>query len=110
MKAIGKFIAKYKVLVILVCVALLVPSAIGYMRTKVNYDILSYLPNSLETVYGQDIMVEDFGKGAFSMVIVEGMGKRDAAKLEETMEGVDHVEEVLWYDDLMGLDLSLIHI
>ena len=105
MKVIGKFIAKYKVLVILVCVALLVPSAIGYMRTKVNYDILSYLPNSLETVYGQDIMVEDFGKGAFSMVIVEGMGKHDAAKLEETMEGVDHVEEVLWYDDIMGLDV-----
>ena len=105
MKAIGKFIAKYKVIVILVCVALLVPSAIGYLHTKVNYDILSYLPDSLETVYGQDIMVGDFGKGAFSMVIVEGMGKRDAAKLEETMEGVDHVEEVLWYDDIMGLDV-----
>ena len=105
MKAIGKIIAKYKILVIVVCVALLVPSAIGYMRTKVNYDILSYLPNTLETVYGQDIMVDDFGKGAFSMVIVEGMGKRDAAKLEETMEGVGHVEEVLWYDDIMGLDV-----
>ncbi|MBQ6326586.1 MAG: MMPL family transporter [Clostridia bacterium] len=105
MKAIGKIIAKYKLLVIVLSVALLVPSAIGYIRTKVNYDILSYLPNSLETVYGQDIMVRDFGKGAFSMVIVEGMGKRDAARLEETMESVDHVEEVLWYDDIMGLDV-----
>ena len=105
LKAFGKIIAKYKILVILVCVALLVPSAIGYIRTKVNYDILSYLPNSLETVYGQDIMVQDFGKGAFSMVIVEGMGKRDAAKLEEAMEAVDHVEEVLWYDDILGLDV-----
>ena len=105
MKAFGKIIAKYKILVILVCVALLVPSAIGYIRTKVNYDILSYLPNSLETVYGQDIMVQDFGKGAFSMVIVEGMGKRDAAKLEEAMEAVDHVEEVLWYDDILGLEV-----
>ena len=105
MKAFGKIIAKYKILVILVCVALLVPSAIGYIRTKVNYDILSYLPNSLETVYGQDIMVQDFGKGAFSMVIVEGMGKRDAAKLEEAMEAVDHVEEVLWYDDILGLEM-----
>ena len=65
MKAFGKIITKYKVLVILVSVALLAPSAIGYMKTKVNYDILSYLPDSLETVYGQDIMVEDFGKGAF---------------------------------------------
>ncbi len=105
MKAFGKIIAKYKILVILVCVALLVPSAIGYIRTKVNYDILSYLPNRLETVYGQDIMVQDFGKGAFSMVIVEGMGKRDAAKLEEAMEAVDHVEEVLWYDDILGLEV-----
>lgn len=105
LKAFGKIIAKYKILVILVCVALLVPSAIGYIRTKVNYDILSYLPDSLETVYGQDIMVQDFGKGAFSMVIVEGMDKRDAAKLEEAMEAVDHVEEVLWYDDILGLDV-----
>ena len=105
LKAFGKIIAKYKILVILVCVALLVPSAIGYLKTKVNYDILSYLPDSLETVYGQDIMVEDFGKGAFSMVIVEGMGKRDAAKLEAAMEDVDHVEEVLWYDDILGLEV-----
>ena len=88
MKAFGKLIARYKVVVIVLAVALLIPSGIGYVRTKINYDILSYLPDSLETVYGQDIMVRDFGKGAFSMVIVEGMGKRDAAKLEETMEGV----------------------
>lgn len=105
MKSFGKIIARYKALVILVAVALLFPSAIGYIRTKVNYDILSYLPNTLETVYGQDIMVEDFGKGAFSMVIVEGMGKSDEAKLEEAMEAVDHVEEVLWYDDILGLDI-----
>ena len=105
MKAFGKLIARYKVVVIVLAVALLIPSGIGYIRTKINYDILSYLPDSLETVYGQDIMVRDFGKGAFSMVIVEGMGKRDAAKLEAAMEGVEHVEEVLWYDDIMGLEI-----
>ena len=105
MKTFGKLIARYKALVILLAVALLIPSGIGYIKTKVNYDILSYLPDSLETVYGQDIMVEDFGKGAFSMVIIEGMGKRDEAKLEQAMEAVDHVEEVLWYDDILGLDV-----
>ena len=105
MKAFGKLIARYKVVVIVLAVALLIPSGIGYVRTKINYDILSYLPDSLETVYGQDIMVRDFGKGAFSMVIVEGMGKRDEAKLEAAMEGVEHVEEVLWYDDIMGLEI-----
>ena len=105
MKHFGKFIARYRLLVIVVAVALLVPSALGYLKTKVNYDILSYLPNSLETVYGQDVMVQDFGKGAFAMVIVEGMGKRDVAKLEQQLETVEHVEEVLWYDDALGLEL-----
>ncbi|MBR1560584.1 MAG: MMPL family transporter [Clostridia bacterium] len=105
MKAIGKIIAKYRILVILVAVALLVPSGIGYLRTKVNYDILSYLPDSLDTVYGQDVMVEDFGSGAFSMVIVEGMDKRDVAALEQKLEQVDHVDEVLWYDDVLGLEV-----
>ena len=104
MKSIGKFIAKYRVLVILVCVALLVPSALGYLKTRVNYDILSYLPDSLDTVYGQDLMVEDFGSGAFSMIIVEGMSKKDVAKLEAELEGVEHVHEILWYDDALGIE------
>ena len=105
MKHFGLFIARYRLLVILIAVALLVPSALGYIHTKVNYDILSYLPNTLETVYGQDVMVRDFGKGAFAMVIVEGMDKRDTAKLELKLEDVEHVEEVLWYDDVMGLEV-----
>ena len=105
MKVFGKIVAKYRWLVIVLAVALLVPAGIGYLRTRVNYDILSYLPDSLETVYGQDVMVEDFGKGAFSMVIVEGMGKRDVAKLEQDLEQVEHVEEVLWIDDGLGLEV-----
>ena len=105
MKLIGRIIAKYRVLVILLAVALLVPSVLGFIRTRVNYDILSYLPDTLETVYGQDVLVEDFGSGAFSMVIVEGMDKRDVAALETALEGVDHVEEVLWYDDALGIDV-----
>ena len=105
LKHIGKFIAKYRLLVILVAVALLVPSGIGFLKTRVNYDILSYLPDRLDTVYGQDVMVEDFGSGAFSMIILEGMDKQDAADLEKTLEGVEHVKEVLWIDDAVGLDM-----
>lgn len=105
MKLIGRIIARYRVLVILLAVALLVPSVLGFIKTRVNYDILSYLPDTLETVYGQDVLVEDFGSGAFSMVIVEGMDKRDVAALETALEGVDHVEEVLWYDDALGIDV-----
>ena len=105
LKHIGKFIAKYRLLVILVAVALLVPSGIGFLKTRVNYDILSYLPDRLDTVYGQDVMVEDFGSGAFSMIILEGMDRQDAADLEKTLEGVEHVKEVLWIDDAVGLDM-----
>lgn len=105
MKLIGKFIAKYRVLVIILAVALLIPSGFGYLKTKVNYDVLSYLPKSLETVYGQDVMVEDFHSGAFSMVIVEGMKKRDVAELEKKLEAVEHVHEVLWYDDALGIEV-----
>ena len=105
MKLIGKFIARYRVLVILLAVVLLIPSGIGYLKTRVNYDVLSYLPKSLETVYGQDVMVEDFHSGAFSMVIVEGMKKRDVAELEKKLEEVEHVHEVLWYDDALGIEV-----
>ena len=101
MTKIGKFIAKHKYLILVISLILLVPSAIGYVKTRINYDILSYLPKTLETVDGQDVMVDEFGMGAFSMVVVEGMDNKDILKLEEKMEAVDHVEEVLWYGDAM---------
>ena len=107
MKKIGKAIAKGKYLIFILALALLVPSAIGYLNTKVNYDILSYLPDSLETVSGQDIMVDEFGMGAFSMVIVEGMDNKDAAALEADLETIDHVKEVLWYDDMLDLSVPV---
>lgn len=69
----GKQVAKHKTLVIIICVLLLIPSVFGYAKTRINYDILSYLPDNLETVKGQDILVDEFGMGAFSMVIVEDM-------------------------------------
>lgn len=105
MTKIGKFIAKHKYLVLVISLILLVPSAIGYVKTRINYDILSYLPKTLETVDGQDVMVDEFGMGAFSMVVVEGMDNKDILKLEEKMEAVDHVEEVLWYGDAMDISV-----
>ena len=107
MKKIGKAIAKGRYLIFILALALLVPSAIGYLNTRVNYDILSYLPDSLETVSGQDIMVDEFGMGAFSMVIVEGMDNKDAAALEADLETINHVKEVLWYDDMLDLSVPV---
>ena len=72
----GKWIAKHRVFVLILAFLLMIPSAIGYIKTRINYDILSYLPNTLETVSGQDVMVDEFGMGAFSMVVVENMEKK----------------------------------
>ena len=103
----GRFIAKHRVLIILIAVILLIPAGIGYISTKINYDVLSYLPKSLETVYGQDVMVDEFGMGAFSMVIVENMENKDVQKLKKEIEKVDHVSEVLWYDDALDITVPV---
>ena len=105
MITLGKWITKHKNIILLAAVILLVPSAIGYVTTRVNYDVLSYLPATLETVEGQDILVDEFGMGAFSMVIAEGMTMKEAADLEKQIEGINHVTDVLWYDDF--LDISV---
>lgn len=101
----GKMIAKHRVVVIIIALLLMIPSAIGYVRTRINYDILSYLPDTLETVSGQDLMVDEFGMGAFSMIIVEDMDDRDIVDLEKELESINHVEKVIWYDDM--LDISI---
>ena len=103
----GRFIAKHRKLIILFAILLLIPTGIGYISTKINYDVLSYLPKSLETVYGQDIMVDEFGMGAFSMVIVENMDNKDVQKLKKEIEQVDHVEQVLWYDDALDITVPV---
>lgn len=77
---IGKWITKHKNIILILTVLLLIPAAFGYVSTRVNYDVLSYLPESLETVKGQDIMVDEFGMGAFSMIIVEDMDMKDACQ------------------------------
>lgn len=102
---IGKWITKHKNIILVIAFILLIPAGIGYVRTRVNYDVLSYLPESLETIKGQDILVDEFGMGAFSMVVVEDMPMKDAAKLEKQLESIDHVKDVLWYDD--AVDISV---
>ena len=96
---VGKWITKHKNIILLLMVLLLIPAGIGYISTRVNYDVLSYLPKTLETVEGQDIMVDEFGMGAFSMIIVEDMTMKEATELEEQVEAIDHVTDVLWYDE-----------
>lgn len=100
-------IVKYRVLVLIFGILLLIPSAMGYFKTKVNYDILYYLPDDIETMKGQDILMQDFGKGAFAMEIVEGMSVKDTAEIKKKIEGVDGVEEVIWYDSLMDLSVPM---
>ena len=103
----GKWIAKHKVLIVIISMFLLIPSFLGMAATRVNYDILSYLPDSLETVEGQDIMVDEFGMGAFSMVVVEDMNLKDVAALKEKFQDVEHVKDVLWYDSVADLSIPV---
>ena len=102
---IGKWITKHKNIILVIAFILLIPAGIGYVSTRVNYDVLSYLPERLETIKGQDILVDEFGMGAFSIVVVEDMPMKDAAKLEKQLESIDHVKDVLWYDD--AVDISV---
>lgn len=99
----GKWLTRHKAVVLIIAFLLLIPATIGYVSTRINYDLLSYLPNSLETVSGQDTMVDEFGMGAFSMIVVEDMEKKDIVALKEKIKKVNHVEDVIWYDDAMDI-------
>jgi uncharacterized membrane protein YdfJ with MMPL/SSD domain len=101
----GRTVVKYRVLILIIAVLLLIPSVFGMVNTRLNYDMLNYLPDDMDTVKGQNILMDEFGKGAFSFVIVEGMSEKDTARLESEIEQVDNVESVIWYDAL--LDISV---
>ncbi len=103
----GKWIASHRVLVVIIAILLLIPSTLGMIKTRVNYDVLTYLPAENETVKGQEILTEDFGIGAFSMVVVEGMNQRQAAELKSKLEKVEGVESVLWYDSLLDISVPV---
>lgn len=104
---VGKWIAKHRVLMLLIGFLLVIPSVIGIANTRVNYDLLSYLPEHLETVKGQDIMVDEYGMGAFSMAVVENMKMKDIQALEDKFSEVPHVKDVLWYDDVADISLPV---
>lgn len=107
MEKIGRKIVKYRIPIFIFSLLLLIPSVIGYICTRVNYDILSYLPDSIETMQGQDILEEQFGTGAYSMFICQGMDDKDAAKLKEKIQEINHVKKVLWYDSVMDLSIPM---
>ena len=102
MKKFGKLIVKLRIPILILSVLLSIPAAIGYFNTKVNYDILYYLPGDIDTMKGQDILLDDFGKGAYAMVVVDGMNKKNVSELVKKVEKVDHVASVISYNGIVG--------
>lgn len=107
MVKVGKKIVKYRVVILILGFLLLIPSALGYFKTRVNYDILYYLPDNIETMKGQDILMKDFGKGAFAMEVVQGMNTKDVSDVKKKIEGVDGVADVIWYDSIADTSIPM---
>ncbi len=103
----GKKVVKFRVPIFIISILLLIPSAFGYFGTKINYDILSYLPEDIETMKGQNILVDEFGTGAFSLFVVEGMDNKDVSALKAEIEEVDHVSKVIWYDSILDISVPM---
>ncbi|HIX28804.1 MAG TPA: MMPL family transporter [Candidatus Blautia stercoravium] len=107
MVKLGRKIVKFRVPIFVLSLLLLIPSVIGYINTRVNYDVLYYLPDDIETMKGQNILVDEFGTGAYSMFVCEGMPNKDVAALKEKIEEVEHVSQVVWYDSFADLSLPI---
>lgn len=105
MVKVSKKIVKFRVPILILSIILLIPAVWGYVNTRINYDVLTYLPEDIETMQGQEIMTNDFGIGAFSMLMVDGMEDKEIVKLKEKVEKVDGVENVLWYDSLADISV-----
>lgn len=103
----GKAVVKLRIPILILSILLLIPAGIGYLNTRVNYDILTYLPEDIETMKGQDILLEEFGTGAFSFCVVEGMEPGDVAVMREQMAEVPHVKSVIWYDSLADISIPI---
>ncbi len=103
----GKAVVKLRIPILILSFLLLIPSAIGYFNTRVNYDILTYLPKDIETMKGQDILLDEFGTGAFSFCVVEGMDAKDIRTMREEMTQVDHVKDVIWYDSILDISVPM---
>ena len=105
MKKFSQFVVKARYAILIIAVLLLIPSAIGYFNTRVNYDLLYYLPDGIDTMTGQDILMDEFNSGAFGIVMVDKMSDSDVSALKAKMEKVDHVSKVLWYDSFADLGM-----
>lgn len=105
MVAFGKKVVKFRIPILIISILLLIPAGLGYVNTRVNYDVLTYLPEDIETMQGQDILVKDFGTGAFSMFIVDGMEDKEVSALKAKIENVEHVQKVLWYDSVADISM-----
>lgn len=103
----GKGVVKFRIPILILSILLLIPSGIGYLNTRVNYDILTYLPKDIETMKGQDILLEEFGTGAFSFCVVEGMEAKDISEMREEIAEVPHVKSVIWYDSLADISIPM---
>ena len=103
----GEKIVKLRIPILILSVLLLIPAAIGFFNTRINYDILYYLPDDIDTMQGQDILMDEFGKGAYALFVCEGMEYKDVASLKADLEQVDHVEDVIWYDSVADLSVPV---
>lgn len=103
----SKAVVRGRVAILILTVLLMIPAVFGMLATRINYDMLNYLPDDMDTVIGQNALLEDFGKGAFSFVVVENMPEKDVAALQEKLESVEHVETVLWYNSLMDTSIPM---
>lgn len=103
----GKKVVKFRIPILIISFLLLIPATFGYVNTRINYDILSYLPGDIETMKGQDILLDEFGTGAFSLCVVQGMDEKDVVSLEVQMREVEHVKDVLWYDSLADISIPM---
>ncbi len=103
----SKAVVKCRIPILIIAIALLIPSVLGMAGTRINYDMLDYLPADMDTVIGQNELMEDFGKGAFSMLVIENMPEKDVAELEQKIKQVDHVDSVVWYDSIADLSVPM---
>ena len=103
----SKAVVKCRVPILIIAILLLIPAAIGMVTTRINYDMLNYLPDDMDTVIGQNELMEDFGKGAFSMLVIQDMPEKDVAELKTKLEQVDHVDSVVWYSSVADLSVPM---
>lgn len=107
MKGFSRAVVKLRYVILAIAIVLLIPAGIGYMKTRINYDILTYLPKNIETMKGQDILEDEFGTGAYSMFLVKGMDEKQVVALKKQIEGVKHVDTVLWYDSVADISVPM---